>query len=186
MSPSTVSTSSPARLVRGLEARASTRTAYPALMSARTTADPTKPVAPVTSTRPTVTASPAVSNPQSSRRIEQMHAPQVGAQSYAVTGVPRGFGWQPGDHLERRDLEEHERIGPQGLDHRCRHFDGSGIDVALGPGQVFRPQAEDHFSSDPIAIGRRILGRNDERPFAAQSDHERAVALLEPGRNEVH
>ena len=51
---------------------------------------------------------------------------------------------------------------------------------------MFRPQAEDHFSSDPIAIGRRILGRNDERRFAAQSDHQRAVALLEPGRNEVH
>ena len=100
-----------------------------------------------------------------------MHAPQVGAQSYAVTGVPRGFGWKPGDHLERRDLEEHERIGPQRLDHRCRHLQRSGIDVALGPGQVFRPEAEDHSSSDPIAIGRRILGRNDERRFAAQGDH---------------
>src|ERR1700686_1664456 len=118
MSPSTVSTPSPARLVRGLDARTSARTGYPALMSARTTADPTKPVGPVTSTRPTVTASPAfgrirrrwrhlqpvdpqrpVSNPHSGCRVEQMHAPQVRPQSYAVTGLPHGFGRQPGDHL---------------------------------------------------------------------------------------
>src|ERR1700724_2884038 len=118
MSPWTVSPSSPSRLVHGLEARTSTRTGYPALMSARTIADPTKPVAPVTSTRPAVTVSPVcgrirrrcrclhpvdhqgpVSNPHSGCRVEQMHAPEVGPQSYAVTGVPRGFGRQPGDHL---------------------------------------------------------------------------------------
>src|ERR1700675_4033821 len=155
MSPSTVSTSSPARLVRGLEARTSTRTGYPALISARATADPTNPVAPVTSTRPTVTVSPdfgrirrrwrclqpvdhqrPVSNPHSGCRVEQMHAPQVGPQSYEVAGVPRGFRWQPGDHLQRRDLEEHERIGPQGLDHRFRLFDLHGLNVALRPSQM--------------------------------------------------
>src|SRR5450759_2280434 len=144
MSPLKVSTSSPARLVRGLEARTSTRTGYPAAMSARTIPDPTKPVAPVTSTGPTVTASPVsgapISNPHSGCRVEQRHAPLVRPQSYAVTGVARGFGWNPGDHLQRRDLEEHERIGPQGLDHGCRHFNRSGVSVGLGPGQVFRPQ----------------------------------------------
>src|SRR2546423_1204391 len=41
----------PARLFRTLVARTRARTRYPAARKARTTADPTKPLAPVTSTR---------------------------------------------------------------------------------------------------------------------------------------
>src|SRR5438445_6039487 len=52
MSPSMLSISSPARLPRGLAARTNARTEYPAARKARTIADPTNPVAPVTSTRP--------------------------------------------------------------------------------------------------------------------------------------
>src|SRR5215475_8070799 len=48
MSPSTSSRSSPARLPRGLSGRTRARTRWPAAMSARATAEPTKPLAPVT------------------------------------------------------------------------------------------------------------------------------------------
>ena len=51
MSPTTISASSSARLPRGLEARASRRKRAPLACSARATADPTKPDAPVTRTR---------------------------------------------------------------------------------------------------------------------------------------
>ena len=62
-----------------------------------------------------------------------MHAPEVGPQPYAVTATPRGFGRDPGDHLQPRDLEEDERIGPQGLDHRYRDFDRGGVSVGVAP-----------------------------------------------------
>jgi hypothetical protein len=58
-----------------------------------------------------------------------MHAPQVGPQPYAVTGILRGFGRDPGDHLQPRYLEEDERIRPQGLDHRCRDLDRGSVNV---------------------------------------------------------
>src|SRR5690242_1202749 len=51
MSPSAISLGKPARFPRGLPARASTRTPNPRAAAARATAEPTKPVAPVTSTR---------------------------------------------------------------------------------------------------------------------------------------
>src|SRR5690349_2851478 len=50
-SPATTSQSSCARLFRGLLARASARTFTPRSTSARATADPRKPVAPVTNTQ---------------------------------------------------------------------------------------------------------------------------------------
>src|SRR5438046_1585920 len=82
------------------------------------------------------------SNPLSGRRIEQMHAREVSAQTHPVAGLPSGFGRKPGYELEPGDVEEHERVGPQRLDHRRSDLDRRGIGSAGAPGELFRPQAE--------------------------------------------
>src|SRR4051794_21225066 len=62
MSPSQTSILSSLRLFRGLRVRQSARTEYPATRNDRTSADPIKPVAPVTMTSPSVIVASMVGN----------------------------------------------------------------------------------------------------------------------------
>src|SRR5438045_8954560 len=96
MSPSQTSISSSLRLFRGLRVRQSARTEYPATRNDRTSADPTKPVAPVTITSPSVIGLSMVGNDPS---IDQRK-------------MDRGAGFADIARLQRQRSEE-RRVGKE-------------------------------------------------------------------------
>src|SRR6202030_4669301 len=110
--PSATSTASPSRLRRSLRGRASTRTGWPALTTARATAEPTNPVAPVTRHRPdgsVISASRRCSDPIADALHHRRFDAEIAVRRHRLTWIGLDLVARHNDDLlarrtgERRD-----------------------------------------------------------------------------------
>src|SRR6185436_18430429 len=77
--------------------------------------------------------------------VEQMRVGEIDAEAHARADARAGAAVGGADDLDAGEVEEHQALAAERLDHRHRRLDRPAGSVALRPvayGDVVRPQAE--------------------------------------------